>query len=114
MTHSHEIIGRLMHSFEELEKAIQGARIKLETRGSTPASVLKRLDSYQQILTSQKSMALELSGHIAAKNIVEVRRMIKLIGAMSDMIMRDARDIISSLNGQTAAIKSEEDEINFC
>lgn len=109
---SGKIVSKLLQSFCDLEKAIEGARSNLSANENIPTSVMKRLDSYSDILSRQRELAAILEGHVASGNIPEVARHISLINALSGMIIEDARGLLSGLSGQPQA--SDDDEVPFC
>ena len=107
------IINRLFQSFTDLEKAIVGARKTLEEREDISPEVVRRLNSYDDILEKQKLLAKELCGSIKEGNWDEVTRQVGLINGLSAMIRDDARAILSSL-----ALNSDEEgsdeKLHFC
>ena len=107
------IIARLFSSFSDLEKAISSARVTLAQKESVPAEVVKRLESYDTILSKQRNLAQALQQHLGSGNWDEVSRHIGLINGLSAMIRDDARAILSalSLNSDNAR---DDSEVNFC
>lgn len=107
------IVTRLFASFTDLETAIDSAKHTLQSKGTIPDEVLKRLNSYDTILTKQRKLATALCDHIQKQNWDEVNRHVGLINGLSSMIRDDARAILSSL-----ALNSDhgtaEDELPFC
>ena len=110
---SNGIIDRLFQSFEDLEKAIGGARKTLEERDGIPPEVVERLNSYDNILEKQRNLAQSLCDSIKDGDWDEVSRQVGLINGLSAMIRDDARAILSSL-----ALNSDEedsdDKMHFC
>jgi len=106
------IIDRLFSSFTDLEGAIKSARGALEKKGSISPEILKRLDSYDDILSKQKNLAEELCQFINKGDWNEVTRYVGLINGLSSMIRDDARAILSSLalNVDTKV----DEEANYC
>ena len=102
------IITRLFDSFHELERAILTAKATLETKDQPPADLLTRIDSYQQILEKQRTLATTLCGHVSLGNWDEVARHIKLINGLSSMIRDDAREILAAVNNPPASAESRE------
>ncbi len=107
-----DIVERLFASFQELEVAIVSAKSTLASKSSIPADVIKRLDSYDGILASQRQYASTLSEHIKAGNWTEVPRLVNLINSLSGMIRDDARAILTSLNLNSD--QSPDEELPFC
>lgn len=103
-----DIVNRLFTSFQELEAAIMSAKNTLASKAAVPADVLKRLNSYDEILASQRKYASTLDEHIKAGNWTEVPRLVNLINSLSGMIRDDARAILSSLNLNSDASPDEQ------
>lgn len=107
------IIERLFISFSELEVAIASAKRTLSKKDSVPKEVVERLNSYDDILSKQRNLALDLRKHIEIGDWDEVNRHVNLINGLSSMIRDDARAILTSL--KLNSDNSGEDEIsNFC
>lgn len=102
-----EIVERLMNSFVDLERAIEGAKSNLCKKDSVPAEVISRLSSYDAIIARQRQLAADLSTHIEAGNLSEISRHVNIINALSGMIIDDARTVLSLLANEPE--KSEED-----
>lgn len=109
---SANIINRLFSSFTELEGAIRSARKTLAERDSTPENVIERLDSYEQILVKQRSMAVSLCEHINRGDWDEVSRKVSIINGLSGMIRDDARAILGSL--QLNSDHAPVEHTNYC
>lgn len=109
---STQIVSRLLQSFSDLEKAIEGAKSNLKENIKIPDSVLERLESYSDILDRQRELARILEAHVTAGNLSEVSRHITLINGLSGMIIDDARGLLSGLSGQDEI--SDKEEIPFC
>ena len=112
MRENSTIISRLFRSFDELDTAIQSARVTLEKKEAVPVAIVERLRSYDTILAKQKNLAQKLCVHVEKGEWDEVARHVTLINGLSAMIRDDARAILSSL-----ALNSDHDEneeINFC
>lgn len=107
------IVARLFASFTDLETAIESAKKTLHSKGSIPEEVLRRIDSYDSILSRQRRLATALCDHISKGNWDEVNRHVSLINGLSAMIRDDARAILSSLALNTDH-SSEEEVLNFC
>ena len=91
------IIQRLFESFKDLETAIESAKKTLEDRVDPPQEVIKRIESYEEILNKQRALATALCGHAHLGNWEEVSRHVKLINGLSTMIRDDAREIVSGI-----------------
>ena len=109
---STQIVSRLLQSFSDLEKAIEGAKSNLKENVKIPDSVLERLESYSDILDRQRELAQVLESHVTTGNLTEVARHISLINGLSGMIIDDARGLLSGLSGQEGFMEKE--EIPFC
>ena len=109
------IINRLFQSFQDLEKAIGGAKKTLEEKEDVPPEVVERLNSYDGILEKQRGLAKVLCEHIQEGNWDEVSRHVGLINGLSAMIRDDARAILSSLalNSDNGEDK-DDDKMHFC
>jgi hypothetical protein len=107
------IIERLFSSFTELEGAISKARQTLKTKESVSPTVVRRLESYDTILSKQRALAVALCEAIAKKNWDEVTRHVTLINGLSAMIRDDARAILDAICTNTATPSDTETE-NFC
>ncbi|RIL10871.1 MAG: hypothetical protein DCC75_03420 [Proteobacteria bacterium] len=107
------LIERLYASFAHLEQSINGARTALAGRGNTPPEIFRRLDSYKQILSSQKALADELGGLMSTGNLEEVGRRVKLINGLSAMIIEDAKGVLMSL-GDTTVSHDPTEETPIC
>ena len=94
------VIDRLFRSFDELETAITSARRALERLDKDNTDIIKRMNSYQQMLTKQRYLANELCDHAGSGKWEEVDRHIKLINGLSLMIRDDAREIVARLHRQ--------------
>lgn len=106
------IVSRLMHSLDDLEQAIQGARQSLAKKQDIPKSILSRLDSYEGILATQRRLTSELGEHVKSGNTIELARRVTLINGLSVMIIEDARQILSAVSGQSAVEVTE--DLNIC
>ncbi len=102
------IITRLFDSVHELERAILTAKATLEKKDQPPADLLTRIDSYQQILEKQRTLATTLCGHVTLGTWDEVARHIKLINGLSSMIRDDAREILAAVNNSATSTESRE------
>lgn len=107
------IIDRLFASFTDLESAIRSARETLERKSTIPEEVMRRLNSYDEILAKQRTLATTLCECIERGDWDEVSRHVTLINGLSAMIRDDARAILSSLSLNTD-VKGEDEEVKFC
>ena len=110
---SNNIIEKLFSSFEELEEAIESAKVTLSKREVIPAEIVERLNSYDDILLKQRNLAHSLCEHISNCNWDEVSRHVTLINSLSAMIRDDARAILSQL-ALNSDNKNEGEDLNFC
>lgn len=107
------IIQRLFASFTELETAIHSARATLESKPSIPQEVITRLNSYDGILSKQRTLAEKLCTLIERGEWDEVSRHVSLINGLSAMIRDDARAILSALSANSDEA-SPDDDMNIC
>ena len=107
------IIERLFASFTDLEQAITKARVTLRERPSVPEGVMKRLESYDSILSKQRALAVSLCEAISKKDWDEVSRNVSLINGLSAMIRDDAKAILQAISDNTDSLTENETE-NFC
>lgn len=112
MQNNDNIINRLFSSFTDLEQAINKARVTLAKKDTIPDEVIKRLASYDNILSKQRELASKLCECINSGNWDEVARQVNLINGLSAMIRDDARAILSSLALNTDM--AEEEDANYC
>ena len=112
------IIERLFNSFGDLESAICKARATLAKKGEIPSDILKRLDSYDGILSKQRALATSLCESVNRGDWDEVSRYVTLINCLSAMIRDDARQILSSLalnsDVKEGSNAQDDEEFNFC
>ena len=109
---STQIVERLLQSFSDLERAIEGAKSNLKANVKVPGSVFERLESYSGILDRQRELAQVLESHVGSGNLNEVARHIGLINGLSAMIIDDARGLLSGLSGKDDFAENE--ELSFC
>lgn len=106
------IIDRLFASFNDLETAITGARETLASKGTVPDEIMRRLESYDDILSKQKNLAGTLCTEMEKGDWDEVNRLVGLINGLSAMIRDDARAILSALALNSDS--KDDEEINYC
>lgn len=111
MQDSNGIIERLFSSFSALEQAIESAKSTLAKKESVPGEIIERINSYDNILSKQRTLATSLCEHINSGNWDEVTRHVNLINGLSAMIRDDARAILKALSGQPDA---QEDDVDVC
>ena len=87
----------MFQSFVDLEKAISGARDTLSRKENVPSHVFERLDSYDQIIARQRSLANDLERHIEGGDMIEISRHVMIINSLSGMIIDDAKQILAAL-----------------
>jgi archaellum component FlaC len=106
-----KIVERLVNSFSDLEKAIEGAKANLSKLDTVPAEVISRLDSYYSLVEKQRALAKSLEDHVCSGNTQEISRHIGLINGLSGMIIDDAKGILSGLSDENL---ESEDSTHFC
>ena len=104
----HNIVNKLLDSFNELERAITTARATLEEGENPPKEILAHIESYEEILEKQRSLATALCGYASMGNWEEVSRHVRLINGLSAMSRDDAREVLS---GCKPPLKPEEREV---
>lgn len=102
---SEQLVGKLLESFEELDRCINHTRGVLSQKQGISEDVLSRVEQYAQIVNKQKTLASELKNYIELQNWEQVTRHVRLINGLSSMIRDDARAILS------AALNHPEEEI---
>lgn len=90
-------LDRFYASIAELESSFAHVRKQLRASQSVPVFVLERLDTYHEICSRQKEYGEALRLHLADENFEEVAHKIKLINALSLMIMEDVQEFILQL-----------------
>lgn len=113
-SHNSNIVSRLFASFTDLESAIESAKKTLAQKEAIPEEIVKRLNSYDTILTKQRVLATSLCEEMARGNWDEVSRLVGLINGLSSMIRDDARAILSSLALNSDNAPVEEGDLNYC
>lgn len=103
-----EIVDKLFLSFTELEQAINNAKATLSTKTDIPDDVFVRLNSYDDILFKQRSLASSLIYDLKQGDFEEARRKIGIINKLSQMIVSDVKDIVVLFNKEI----EEEQETN--
>ncbi len=103
-----EMVEKLLHSFDKLAACIDVTRDALTSKGDVPAEVLERVTQYSDIVSKQRSLALELKDHVAHRNWEEVTRYVKLINGLSAMIRDDAQEILSGAILNQVNIKKDD------
>jgi hypothetical protein len=95
-----DFLPKLFRSLEDLEAAINGARNNLLKKNEEellhiPRSIWVRLDSYNDILNKQRSLALELGSLLILGRFEEVNQKVIIINNLSSMIRDDAKEVLS-------------------
>ena len=89
------LVGKLMESFDDLDKCISMTKEVLSTKPNIHQEVVNRIEQYSGIVVKQRSLAEELRKYIAEENWDEVTRHVKIINGLSSMIRDDAQSILS-------------------
>lgn len=89
------LVGKLMESFDDLDRCIEMTKDVLSKKSNIPPEVINRIDQYSGIVLKQRSLAEELRSHIASENWDEVTRHVKIINGLSAMIRDDAQAILA-------------------
>jgi hypothetical protein len=99
------VIKKLLQSINELETAINKAKISFANRPDGN-KVIERIKHYEDMLNKQKALTISLCGHAVNGNWTEVNRNIKLINGLSLMIRDDARELLSPVANQTIEVEN--------
>ncbi len=102
------LIGKLLDSFNELEKCIVYTKDVLSKKDGVSDDVLSRVNNYFEIVNKQRALTEELREHMKSQNWDEVTRHIKIINGLSSMIKEDAQAILTSTIQPTIAGKPED------
>lgn len=102
MTTNSVVLNRLVESFTHLDNAISQARATIARQPNVPQNTLKRIESYEEILLKQRSLATAMMGHANAGNWAEVDRHIRIINALSTMIRDDAREVLNAIRDNSS------------
>ena len=92
-----EVINRLNDSLDELEKSISIAKKALLSRKEIPLDLIRRVESYENIISKQRALSQQLISYVMNANWDEVARHVKLINGLSAMIHEDANSLLSNL-----------------
>ncbi|MCC6221700.1 MAG: hypothetical protein IT291_10720 [Deltaproteobacteria bacterium] len=103
----HLVIKRLFDSLNDLEQAIESARVSLRAKHEPPVELLSRIDSYEEILRKQRTLGNDLCKHFTLENWQEVSRHVQLINGLSGMIRDDAREILFNLRSPSGEREKE-------
>lgn len=96
---SEDIIDKLLTSVDHLENTILHAYTKLSNQLDTPEEVVERLQQYRSICDQQRTHGQELRDLLARNDTAELTRRVKLINALSLMILEDVRVVLASIQG---------------
>ena len=107
------MIKKLFQSFRELENAISSARESLEDSENPSQKLIKRIETYEEILEKQRELATAMCGYASLGNWPEVERHIKLINGLSSMIRDDAQEMAYNMRPSTN-IEPETRELMIC
>jgi len=100
------LVGKLMESFDDLDRCIEMTKEVLAHKENVPAEVLHRIEQYSDVVVKQRSLAVSLKEHIAAENWDEVSRHVKIINGLSAMIRDDAQSILAGSHSVTSEEKN--------
>lgn len=89
---------QMFDSLERLEETIKSAKCMLE-EGGTSADLLRRVNSYEEILDKQKNLARALCFHAKENHWDEVVRIVKIMNGLSQMMRDDALEVAYGLEG---------------
>jgi hypothetical protein len=97
---SSALVGKLLQSFDELERCITLTKQVLAQKNSVPAEIVERVSKYSEVVAKQRQLAHILSERIAAQDWEEVTRHVRLINGLSSMIRDDAQAILRGSEGE--------------
>ena len=100
------LVGKLMESFDDLDRCIEMTKEVLSQKENVPGEVLHRIEQYSDVVVKQRSLAITLKQHIASENWDEVSRHVKIINGLSAMIRDDAQSILAGAHRVSAEEKN--------
>jgi len=89
------LVGKLIESFDDLDKCIDLTKKVLSQKENIPNDVISRMDQYTDIVIKQRVLAEDLRSFIVNENWDEVTRHVKTINGLSSMIRDDAQSILA-------------------
>ncbi len=89
------LVGKLIESFDDLDKCIDLTKKVLSQKENIPNDVISRMDQYTDIVIKQRVLAEDLRSFIVNENWDEVTRHVKIINGLSSMIRDDAQSILA-------------------
>lgn len=98
MSMNYGFLVSLISSLRELENSIRNAYSIVASRHPVNRDTLDRLEHYRSVIIKQRSLALDVIEAVNQKRWNEVKRHLKLINAMSELLHHDARNLVDSLN----------------
>lgn len=95
------LVGKLMDSFDDLDRCIEMTKEVLAQKKNVPSEVLHRIEQYSDVVLKQRALAEHLKSHIENENWDEVTRHVKIINGLSAMIRDDAQSILAGAHRVT-------------
>jgi|GEM_PF-5659618 len=92
---SQVILGKLMMSFDELDRCISSTREILGGKPGISKAVLSKMEQYAEIIVKQREIAGQLSDRIDQGDWISVGRLVRLINGLSAMIREDAQAMLT-------------------
>jgi hypothetical protein len=92
-----KVVKKLFRSLDELEQSIAIAKKVLSSQDPIPLEVMRRVASYEDILSKQRKLARRLCNYMVSGDWEEVSRHVKLINGLSAMIHEDARSLMRGM-----------------
>ena len=93
-----DIINKLNQSLDELERSIGIAKKSLFASQPVPLDVVRRIQSYEDIISKQRLLSSRLVNLIHNNQWDEVTRHVKLINGFSAMIHEDASSLLKNMS----------------
>lgn len=94
----HETLRRLCRSINDLEKAVQTARITLSKKPACPRTTFDRLDVYLTIIEKQRDIIPDIVRLMQSDPKDELFMAIRRVNALSEMVRDDARDLLAEIS----------------
>lgn len=106
-----QVMKKLFRSFEELEQSLEIAKKSLAAKDPIPLEVIRRINTYEDILLKQRTLAKKLCQSMVAGDWEQVARHVRLINGFSSMLQEDAAALVKDFSGKPGASFADEDEL---
>ena len=95
------MVNKMYESAVEIERSMRLAKRAALRQDPVPLLVLKRIAEVEEILDTQKKLALKTADYLSNGQFDEVHRATRLISGFSTMIHDDARQILEAVGMPT-------------